>query len=73
MPTPPAASQLLSSHTFGRGHSNPPPLPQSIQVGQLVGASQMGGNTIQNEQMHAGGLPHDFDHLVRSVGEWSCI
>lgn len=71
MSTPPAVNYLFSSdHTFGREHHSPPPLPQHMQVGQFAGAGQMGGATIQNSQMHAGGLPHDFDHLVRSVGEW---
>lgn len=67
--TPPN-HHFLSSHTFGRDHMDPPPLPSSIQVGQALQAGQMGSHTSQTLQMHAGSLPHDFDHIVRSVGEW---
>lgn len=70
MSTPPAVNHLLANHTFGREHSNPPPLPQNIQMGQLIGAGQAGGNDPTNVQAHDVGLPHDFDYLVRSVGEW---
>lgn len=70
MPTTPASHIFLSSHTFGRDHSEPPPLPSNTQVGQTASAVQMGSYTAQALQMHAGGLPHDFDHIVRSVGEW---
>jgi hypothetical protein len=70
MSTPPAVNHLLANHTFGREHSNPPPLPQNIQMGQLIGAGQAGADDPPNVQAHDGGLPHDFDYLVRSVGEW---
>lgn len=67
--TPPALNSL-SSHTFGRDHVEPPVLPAHVQVGQVVGGGQMGANTAQPVQMYASGLPHDFDSIVRSVGEW---
>ena len=70
MSTSPTPTHLLSSHTFGRDHMNPPPLPLSMQLGQPLQPVQMGESTNQALQMNAGGLPHDFDHLVRSVGEW---
>lgn len=70
MSTSPNTPHFLSGHTFGRDHRDPPPLPSSIQLGQPFQAGQMGGGANQTVQMHAGGLPHDFDHLVRSVGEW---
>lgn len=66
----PTVNSFLSSHTFGRDHLSPPPLPQHIQLGQQLMSMQMGGRTLQNEQMHAGSLPLDFDNIVRSVGEW---
>lgn len=61
---------LLSSHTFGRDHRDPPPLPASIQQGQAALVSQKEGQAPPVLQVQATGLPHDFDHLVRSVGEW---
>lgn len=70
MSTPPAVNHLLANHTFGREHSNPPPLPQNIQMGQLIGAGQAGADDSPNVQAHDGGLPHDLDYLVHSVGEW---
>ncbi|HEY4663520.1 MAG TPA: hypothetical protein VIG85_00930 [Comamonas sp.] len=70
MSTSPAFDNQFEPHTFGRYHSHPPPLPTNIQLGQVVDAGQMGEATAKNVQMHAGGLPHDFDQLVRSVGEW---
>jgi hypothetical protein len=66
----PAFNSFLSTHTFGREHLSPPPLPLHMQVGQEVQSMQMGGSTSQNGQMHAGSLPLDFDNIVRSVGEW---
>jgi hypothetical protein len=63
-------ANLSSHYTFGRHHMEPPPMPLSIQQGQAVHAGQMGSSTSQPVQMHAGSLPHDFDHLVRSIGEW---
>lgn len=70
MPTTPANHSFLSTHTFGRDHREPPPLPSNMQVGPTASAVQIESNTAQAPQMYAGGLPHDFDHIVRSVGEW---
>lgn len=70
MSTTPLTSSFLFSHTFGRDHMDPPPMPSTVQMGQKANGGQMGEDTAQNLQMHAGGLPHDFDHIVRSVGEW---
>lgn len=70
MPTPPATHALTASHTFGRFHAEPPPMPRTIQQGQPMDVVQMGGNTQQADQIQAGSLPFDLDHLVRSVGEW---
>lgn len=70
MSTSSSIKHFLSNHTFGRDHMEPPPLPSSIQLGQPMQSGQMGDATSQTLQMNAGGLPHDFDHLVRSVGEW---
>lgn len=70
MSSAPQPHALLSTHTFGRTHLEPPPLPQAMQQGQSQHVQQMGENTVQSHQSYAGGLPHDFDHLVRSVGEW---
>ncbi|MBQ0133433.1 MAG: hypothetical protein KBT18_15010 [Comamonas sp.] len=47
-----------------------PPLYQSLQQGQTQPAGQMGSDTYQSQQLQDFGLPQDFDHLVRSVGEW---
>lgn len=41
-----------------------------MQQGQSLYVQQMGEATAQSHQLYAGCLPHDFDHLVRSVGEW---
>lgn len=64
------AHTILSQHTFGRTHIQHPPLPQAMQQGQSLYVQQMGEATAQSHQLYAGCLPHDFDHLVRSVGEW---
>lgn len=69
MPTPAAFDTVLASHTFGRHHVSPP-LYQSLQQGQTQPAGQMGSDTYQSQQLQDFGLPQDFDHLVRSVGEW---
>ncbi|MGN1056832.1 MAG: hypothetical protein ACI4QS_08990 [Comamonas sp.] len=66
----PNSPHLLAVHTFGRQHMEPPPLPSSVQIGQSTQNMQMGADTYQPAQAHAGDLPSDFDHLVRSVGEW---
>lgn len=69
MPTHATFDTFLASNTFGR---NQVPLMQhsTIQQGQVLQAGQMGSDTYQARQVQDDGLPHDFDHLVRSVGEW---
>ena len=56
-----------SQHTFGRAHFLPPPLPQS-----MLQSHSMPAHFAAQAAPHgtAGSLPHDFDHIVRSVGEW---
>lgn len=70
MSSTPHSLNLLSSHTFGRDHMEPPAMPAHIQLGQTIAGGQMGAGTVQPDQMYASGLPHDFDAIVRSVGEW---
>lgn len=70
MSTIPYLNPLFTQHTFGRSHVEPPPLPASMQQGQAHPVEQMGEATTPSLQMYAGELPHDFDHIVRSVGEW---
>lgn len=70
MPTLPASHSLLSLHTFGRDHMSPPPLPSSIKLLPALEADPAGDASAVTTPLHAGGLPHDFDHIVRSVGEW---
>lgn len=70
MPTLPSTHSLLASHTFGREHLEPPPLPYSMQLGQGLGAGSIGAAASQSVPGHSASLPQDFDHIVRSVGEW---
>lgn len=70
MTSSPAKHSLLSPHTFGRDHRDPPPLPSSVQQGQAALAGQMGSTKAQAPQVYTASLPHDFDHIVRNVGEW---
>ncbi len=70
MPTLPSTHSLLASHTFGREHVEPPPLPSSILLAQGLGAGSMGAAGSPIVPGHAASLPQDFDHIVRSVGEW---
>ena len=70
MPIPHTFDNLFASHTFGRHHHEPAPLPRTIQQGETLSAGQMGGGVCQTLQQYAGSLPQDFDHLVRSIGEW---
>ena len=70
MTSTPQPQNFFSSHTFGREHIEPPAMPSHIQLGQSMQESQMGQTTAQSVQMFASGLPHDFDAIVRSVGEW---
>ena len=66
MLTPTSPHLVLLKHTFGRDHCDPPPLPSSMQPG-----SEAVTDVASNMSMQpAIGLPQDFDHLVRSVGEW---
>lgn len=64
------AHNLFGNHTFGRDHLEPPPLPQDMQHGAAWTVAQMGATTAPAVQPGASSLPHDFDHLVRSIGEW---
>lgn len=67
----PASSSLFASHTFGRGHAEPPPLPASVQPTQAISAIPIDGASAQAAPIHAvSGLPQDFDHIVRGIGEW---
>ncbi|WP_287918902.1 hypothetical protein [Comamonas sp.] len=68
MTTLPSTPSLLASHTFGREHLEPPPLPSSTQLGQCLGAGSMG--VASSPAVAGASLPQDFDHIVRSVGEW---
>lgn len=73
MSTPPTFQSFAVSHTFGREHLTPPPLPSSMQRerGQLVDASLPSANaSTPIASVQAEHLPNDFDHLVRSIGEW---
>ncbi|EXU80123.1 hypothetical protein AX13_01735 [Comamonas aquatica DA1877] len=70
MSTPPATHSLLSGHTFGRHHTQPPPLPVPLQQGQASNLAQMAGDAPPAVQAQAGHTPCDLDHLVRSIGEW---
>ena len=67
MLTPSDTDTSLVHHTFGRDHCDPPPLPASLQLGQVQGLASV---DVQGEVMPAAQLPQDFDHLVRSIGEW---
>lgn len=61
----------LASHTFGRSHVQPPPLPRTLQQGQVVQAQQMGDMVPTPPQVYASQpMPGDLDHIVRSIGEW---
>lgn len=62
---------VLVTHTFGRDHSHPPPLPTDICADQNISAGVYGtASGEENNPNIADGLPHDFDHLIRSIGEW---
>ena len=64
----PSNSHTALAHlTFGRDHCDPPPLPASVQVAAEQGNSS---DVFSNMSMQAFNLPQDFDHLVRSIGEW---
>lgn len=59
---------ILSLHTFGRDHSAPQP-SEVVPIPKMPPAA----NEEWQEARHTGndaGLPDDFDHLVRSIGEW---
>lgn len=61
-------SSILSLHTFGRERSEP---PQGLSAPQ--GGVSPATNEHWHESRHTGseaGLPDDFDHLIRSIGEW---
>lgn len=70
MSTSPATHSVLSIHTFGRDHREPPPLPSSVQLGQVASVAPMVEPAVLSSPVHAASLPQDFDQLVRSVGEW---
>ena len=69
MSIPEDAFAPLQHHTFGRSHTVPPPLPESIL--QKAGAT---GVAEPVSDMHAGraadAFSLDLDQLVRAVGEW---
>lgn len=69
MSIPPSPNHF-ANHTFGRDHFEPPPLPLAVQQSRAGSCAATSGDSAPVVQMHAGNLPHDFDHLVRSVGEW---
>ena len=64
---PPDTHTSLVHHTFGRDHCDPPPLPASVQLGQVQGDVPADSQGMAMPEVH---LPQDFDHLVRSIGEW---
>ena len=67
MLTPSVSYPVLAHHTFGRDHCDPPPLPVAVQLGAVQeSVSNASSSLVQQSE----GLPHDFDHLVRSIGEW---
>lgn len=60
---------FCSEHTFGRDHLHPPPLKGELQMNSSACAlPQMGGANESMQQNNS--LPDDFDHLIRSIGEW---
>ena len=70
MPQLSSTPNLLSFHTFGRDHLEPPAMPAHVQVGQSIHVDQMGAAGATTLQMQAGALPQDLDAIVRSIGEW---
>lgn len=66
----PNLNDFLEKHTFGRGHTSPAPPPSSMTTVQAVGAAPPDGGSTASLATHTNGLPHDFDQLVRSIGEW---
>lgn len=66
MLTPTSPHLVLLQHTFGRDHCDPPPLPSSMQPKSEI-ATDVASNMLMQTAID---LPQDFDHLVRSVGEW---
>lgn len=67
----PFSSSLFASHTFGRGHAEPPPWPASVQPAQAISETPIDGAPVQVAPTYAvSGLPQDFDHIVRGIGEW---
>lgn len=64
------AHSLLSQHTFGRNHFQPPPLSRVVQMESASQVSKQMGDDQSGVMGQKGGLPDDFDHMVRSIGEW---
>ncbi len=69
MSIPEDAFAPLQHHTFGRSHTVPPPLPESIlQKASAAGVAEPVSATHAGHGMDATAV--DLDHLVRGVGEW---
>lgn len=70
MNTSPSIENFSSIYTFGRDHKEAPPLPSDMTFDQLEMLSQMANPATGSLLMAAASLPNDFDHIVRSIGEW---
>ena len=70
MSNPPALNGLFGSHTFGKAHAEPQPLSASMQQDSQAQTMQMMQASSVSGHAYMGDLPHDFDHIVRSIGEW---
>ena len=64
-----SADSTLSIHTFGRDHIEPSTLPTAEQSLTVAPSSSVNWHEARHTGNDAG-LPDDFDHLVRSIGEW---